>query len=118
MKDPSEKRRFQRVGIQMPLKFRETTAQSPVYRGAQVRDISLGGVKFRTENFVPRDTSLIVEFHLPDNPQAIRTISKVSWLKSLPSGYRFEVGGEFVELTTSERSLLEARLSLSPRFNQ
>ena len=118
MKDPSEKRRFQRVGIQLPLKFRETMVQPPVYRGAQVRDVSLGGVRFCTENFIPRDTSLIVEFHLPDNLRAIRAISKVSWLKSLPSGHRFEIGSEFVEMTASERDLLEARLSLSPRFNQ
>jgi hypothetical protein len=118
MEEPREKRRFKRVGIQLPLKFRETMAQPPVYRGAQVRDVSLGGVRFRTENFIPRDTSLIVEFHLPESTQAIRAISTVSWLKSLPSGHRFEVGSEFVEMTASERDLLEARLSLSPRFNQ
>ena len=100
------------------MKFRETMSQPPVYRGAQVRDVSLGGVRFRTENFIPRDTSLILEFQLPESVRAIRAISKVSWLKSIPSGHRFEVGSEFVEMTASERDLLEARLSLSPRFNQ
>jgi hypothetical protein len=118
MKEQSEKRRFQRVGIQLPLKFRETMAQPPIYRGAQVRDVSIGGVRFRTENFIPRDTSLIVEFTLPESTRTIRAISRVSWLRSLPSGERFEVGSEFVEMTASERDLLEARLTLSPRFNQ
>jgi hypothetical protein len=110
MEEGHEKRRFQRVGVQVPLKFRETMAQPSVYRGAQVRDVSLGGVRFRTKSFLPRDTSLIVEFHLPESNRAIRAISRVSWLKSLPSGHRFDVGSEFVEMTASERALLEARL--------
>jgi hypothetical protein len=118
MKEQSEKREFQRVEIQLPMKFRETLAQPPLYRGAQVRDVSLGGVRFRTENFLAHDTSLIVEFQLPESLRAIRAISKVSWLRCLPSGHRFEVGSEFVEMTASERALLKARLSLSPRFNQ
>ena len=117
MKSGAEKRKSQRVDVRFPIRFREVRASAATSLGAQGKDISPGGLRFQTESFIPRNASLALEFFLPESGKTIRAVSKVTWLKVLPSGYRFEVGSEFTEVNLSEMELLRARMSHSPSFN-
>ena len=113
MSAKKDNRKHPRVVFRFPLKFRETMASPPTFRGAQAKDISLGGLRFHTENFLPRQTSLVIEFTLPDMEKAVRTTSEVSWSKSTPSGYSFEIGSQFTDITLSDKELDELRKALS-----
>jgi len=117
MKPGPEKRKSQRVDVRFPIKFRDVRSSAAASLGAQGKDISFGGLRFQTESFIPRNASLALEFFLPESGKTIRAVSKVTWLKVLPSGYRFEVGSEFTEINPSEMELLRARMSHSPSFN-
>jgi hypothetical protein len=117
MKTGHEKRKCQRVDVRFPIKFRDIRASSAACLGAQGKDISLGGLRFQTESFVPRNANLALEFFLPESEKTIRAVSKVTWLKVLPSGYRFEVGSEFTEIVPSEMKLLRSRIGSAPVFN-
>jgi hypothetical protein len=117
MKQALEKRKCERVDVRFPIKFRDVRASVAASLGAQGKDISLGGLRFQTESFIPRNANLVLEFFLPESEKTIRAVSKVTWLKVLPSGYRFEVGSEFTEIDPSEMKLLRARLAHSPSFN-
>jgi len=117
MKKVLEKRRDARVAAHFPVKFCETPSSAKTCQGALAKDVSTGGVRFCTESFIPRDTRLFVEFALPENGEAVKAFAKVAWMRTLPAGYRFEIGTEFTELTAKERLLLES-LSVGkvPRF--
>jgi hypothetical protein len=117
MKQGPEKRKCERVDVRFPIKFRDVRASAAASLGAQGRDISLRGLRFQTESFIPRNSSLVLEFFLPESERTIRAVSKVAWLKVLPSGYRYEIGSEFTEVNPSEMELLRARISHSPSFN-
>lgn len=108
MKKVLEKRRHTRVRVYFPVKFCETPSSARVCQGALAKDVSSGGVRFYTESFIPRDTRLFMEFSLPERAEAVKTFAKVAWMKTLPSGYRFEIGTEFTDLTPKERLLLES----------
>jgi len=79
-----------------------------------VKDLSLGGLRFQTEEFVPLDTTLLLEIRLQDSSRPIRSIARVAWSRTLPSGHRYEIGGQFTEIVHSERKALEDYLSLFP----
>jgi len=117
MKPGTEKRKCERVDVRFPIKFRDIRASAAASLGAQGKDISSGGLRFQTESFIPRHASLVLEFYLPESQKTIRAVSKVTWLKVLPSGYRFEVGSEFTEVNPSEMEFLRARMSHDPSFN-
>jgi hypothetical protein len=103
-----EKRRHTRVGAHFPIKFCETSSSSRVCRGALAKDVSLGGLRFHSEFFLPRDTRLFLEFSLPDEKESVKTFARVAWMRSLPAGYRFEIGTEFTDLSPKEQVLLES----------
>jgi hypothetical protein len=105
-----EKRRYRRREAQLPLRCRETLALPSPFRGVQMKDVSLGGLRFQDEGFIPPDTSLIFEFSLPRGGKPVRAISRVAWSRKLPSGDRYEFGGQFVEMLTSEKKFLEEYL--------
>jgi hypothetical protein len=108
MKKALEKRRHARVPAHFPVKFCEIPSSVRVCQGALAKDVSTGGVRFYTESFLPRDYRLFVEFALPECGEAVKTFAKVAWMRTLPSGYRFEIGTEFTELTAREKLLLDS----------
>ena len=106
-----EKRRHERKEGSFPFRYRETLGAPSPFRGAQVKDVSMGGLRFRAEDFLPRDTSLILELSLPESLRPVRAISRVAWSRKLPTGDRYEIGGEFVEMVPTERRVLESFLN-------
>jgi hypothetical protein len=117
MKKVYEKRRHPRVPAHFPVKFCKTPSSARICQGALAKDVSTGGVRFCTESFLPRDSRIFVEFALPENGEAVKTFAKVAWMRTLPAGYRFEIGTEFTELTLKERLLLESlSADRAPRF--
>ena len=113
----SNKRVHPRYLLRFPLKYREAVSSPPLFRGAQATDISLGGLKFLTESFLPRETRIIIEFRMPDKLRLIRASSKVTWLKSLGSGYRYEVGSTFTNIKITEKDFIKLRLALLDEEN-
>jgi hypothetical protein len=106
-----EQRKHPRVAVQVPVRYRETFGPGPgSYRGASTRDISAGGLRFLTEMFVPHDTPVIFEIHLPSSPKPVRAISSVAWTRALSSGVRYEVGSRFTDIIPSERKILDSFL--------
>jgi hypothetical protein len=81
-------------------------------RSVQAKDLSLGGLRFQSEDFLPLDSTLFLELRLQNSARPIRSIARVAWARSLPSGYRYEVGSEFVDIVASERKALEDYLTL------
>jgi len=109
-----DKRRHHRADIHLPVRFRDPLIHPSPVRNAQTRDLSLGGLCFQTEEFVPFDTTLLLELRLRDSARPVRSIARVAWTRIMPSGHRYEVGSEFVDIVLSERKALEDFLELFP----
>jgi hypothetical protein len=109
-----DKRRHDRADIHLPLRFRDPLTHPSHPKNAQTKDLSLGGLCFRTEEFLPLDTTLLLELRLKNSARPLRSIARVAWTKTLPSGHRYEVGSEFVDIVLSERKALEDFLGIFP----
>ena len=117
MSQYQEKRQYPRKEGSFPFRYRETLGTPSPFRGALVKDVSLGGLRFRTEDFLPLDTSLILELSLPESTRPVRAITRVAWSRKLSSGERYEIGGEFVEMIPSEKRSLEGFLEAAAGGN-
>ncbi|MDD5174733.1 MAG: PilZ domain-containing protein [Candidatus Omnitrophota bacterium] len=100
-----EKRRFQRVDSNLPLRYKNLkTATVPM--GSITRDIGAGGVSFKTNEFISLACRLVVEITLPTVQRSIKAISKVAWIRKLSSGEQYELGNQFLEISKEDRIII------------
>ena len=73
-------------------------------------NMSVGGIFLETENVLPVDSTLVVEFRLPVNDRGIRCRSRVAWTNepesrktpSLPTG----MGLQFLDLRLEDMNVI------------
>ena len=100
-----EKRRFERIDSNLPLRYKNIkTATVPM--GSLTKDISEGGVSFKTGEFISLACRLVVEITLPTAQRPIKAISKVAWIRKLSSGEQYELGNQFLEISKEDRSII------------
>ncbi len=100
-----EKRRFRRIDSNLPLRYKNIkTAAVPM--GSLTKDISEGGISFKTNEFISLACRLVVEITLPTAQRPVKAISKVAWIRKLSSGEQYELGNQFLEISKEDRNLI------------
>jgi hypothetical protein len=94
-KKTTERRRFPRV--MAPVFYRAPRIVNPK---RYVSDLSLGGVRIYSDEWLAVGGQLELEFYLPDG-STVEARAEVAWLKKMPEGAEavYDVGMEFVELS-------------------
>ena len=100
-----ERRRFQRINSDLPLRYRNIK-MATVPMGSLTENISEGGTRFKTNEFISLACRLVVEITLPTMQRPIKAISKVAWIRKLSSGEQYELGNQFLEISKEDRSLI------------
>lgn len=91
-----EKRHFQRVSAACNLRYLKIPKKAVEYRNAMVQNIGQGGFRFRTYEKFQCQSCFLLDLFLPgSNP--IRSLATVAWVKTLPEGDGYQIGGKFVE---------------------
>ena len=102
-----EKRKFPRIERQFPIKYKDLRKTSEEFRGTMSKNISEGGIRFRSDRCISLACRLVVELNLPEVGKPIRAISKITWIKKLPVGDDFEVGNQFLEISREDKNLIQ-----------
>ena len=100
----TDKRRFPRVSARFPIRYKELRGNTYLSKGTLTKDLSKGGARFRTDRFMSLACHLFVELDLPHALKSIKTISKVAWIRKLPVGDDYEVGTQFLAMTSQDES--------------
>ena len=100
-----EKRRFQRVDSDLPIKYKNLKA-STVAMTSVTKNIGSGGIRFKTNEFISLACRLVVEVTLPTMQRPIKAISKVAWIRKLASGEQYELGNQFLEISKEDKGLI------------
>lgn len=106
MAEFTEKRKYRRVDIAIPLRYKELRGNSYLSKGTLTKNISEGGVRFRTHKFLSLACHLVVEMSLPSIAKPVKSIAKVAWIKKLPAGDDYEVGNQFLAMSNEDESVL------------
>ena len=101
-----EKRRFRRIGSSFPLKYRDLNKSEVDSRGTISKNVSEGGIRFRSDRFISLACRMVVELNLPAIEKPIRAVSKITWIKKLPAGGDYEVGSQFLEIAREDKELI------------
>jgi hypothetical protein len=109
MHDRKERRRFPRARGSFPMRYRLIPLADESYLHARVEDLSPDGVRFRCAGSVRPRNGLLLELLLP-GAQAVRSFGRAAWVRELPGRDGFEVGGKFVDQSTSTRRAIAQHL--------
>jgi len=99
----TERRRYPRV--MAPVFYRGQKHLSPKRR---VSNLSLGGVRIFSDEWLGVGEKLALEFFLPDG-STVEAITKVAWIKEMPEEGEavYDVGMEFLELSEDDMNKLK-----------
>lgn len=99
-----EKRRYKRVDTSLTIEYRDLKRGNELPSNSSLKNISEGGICFDSGGFMSLACRLILNISLPNNPKPIKAISKVAWIRRLPTGDRYELGNQFLEISKEDRA--------------
>lgn len=99
-----ENRRFKRVDSNVPVQYKNLRVSTELPAGSVARNLSEGGICFQTSKFISLACRLVVEIAIPTSPKPIKAISKVAWIRKIPSSDQYELGNQFLEITKEDKS--------------
>ena len=109
MKDRRERRKTPRFRRSFPMRFRLIPVGGGGYLEASVEDLSPEGVRFRCSGTVRPREGLLLELLIPDG-RPVHSFGRAAWVRELPGRGGFEVGGWFVDQSTSSRRAIEQHI--------
>jgi hypothetical protein len=110
MERGKEKRQSPRMQLQSPLRYHIIPTDTAGYLNAAVQDISLTGFRFHSQEFIPKQASIILEMNLLGYAP-VRSLARAVWVRAQPGDGGFEVGGIFVEPPHGARTTLNKLIS-------
>ncbi len=104
-----DRRRFLRVPEEDKIKY-SVIPESKSGRKL-TRDLSLGGMRFIADQFVPVGSIIKIELKLKRIERAINLLAKVMWVKSVFADERFEIGVRFIDIKGDDLKFLSSCFS-------
>ncbi len=109
-----ERRKSERIQSRWPLRY-QFKGQSEFY-DTVTRDISEGGLRFITNQFLPNFSEVMLEVSLQPSMQPVRALAKVAWIQKLRHSDQYHVGAQFTEINNGHKKDLFDRLQVYKQF--
>ncbi|MFH1878738.1 MAG: PilZ domain-containing protein [Candidatus Omnitrophota bacterium] len=107
MGENTDNRKYPRVDTCIPVRYRKLgDPKEKLSEGTISKNLSEGGVRFKTAEFISRACRLILEVDIPMISKPVRAIAKVAWIRKMPSEKDFEIGNQFLEITRNDKELV------------
>lgn len=103
-----EKRNFARFGLRAPVRYQ--IRGQPQIESTISNDISLGGISFTSNSFIPPQTPVMLEVNILS--KVLKAVGKIAWTQPIAHSYKNVMGLEFVEFPHEEREYLEDYLNI------
>ena len=101
MSFPQEKRQHLRIGLRLPIRYQITSTEE--FGNTLTSNISLGGVRIFTDQFMPPDTKLNLEINFINLSKMINAFGNTVWSQRIPYTDRYEAGINFTEITQKDK---------------
>ena len=106
-----DKRKYARVNSSLPLHYRNLKVAGDPTVESSSRNLSEGGVCFKSSRFISLACRLVLEITLPAQPKPIKAITKVAWIKRIPDSEQYELGNQFLEITREDKARVAEYIS-------
>ena len=119
MNDNADKRKYPRVQTHIPVRFRKLRDGAAVTGESSIsKNLSEGGIRFRTNEFISMACRLILELDIPMLTKPVKAISKVAWIKKTEAGNDYEVGNQFLEISKKDKELVSQYVDSMSQYNE
>lgn len=105
-----EKRRYRRFKAEVPLEYKRLKGSPDLRKGSTTKNLSLGGARFITDEFMPYTARLVMDIMLPLPQRTISAVTKIAWIRKMPNGEKYEVGNQFLEMSKEDKDRLAVYL--------
>ena len=112
-----ERRRYKRIDSALAVRYRNLRANNSPIEESLTKNISEGGVCFNSNEFISLACRLIVEITLPTTPKPIKAISKIAWIRKLPSSDQYQVGNHFLEIGKEDKDRISGFITQVMKIN-
>ena len=109
-----ERRSSPRIKARLPVQFKDIQRPIETYSGSITKDVSEGGIRFISGDFLSIFTRLLLEVSVPSFTRPIKAISKVAWIQKIPRSNQYNVGLQFMDMTEEDKRHLTSFISKSP----
>jgi c-di-GMP-binding flagellar brake protein YcgR len=100
------KRKYARVDSSLPVQYKNIKTMGELPLGSSSRNVSEGGVCFKSNRFISLACRLVLEITLPTISRPVKAITKVAWIRKVPDTNQYELGNQFLEMTKEDRAHL------------
>ncbi len=98
-----ERRSYPRAQCDLALQYRNLNKNYSQAAGALAKDISAGGMRFISSNFLPVFTLLRIELLIESDIRSISLTARVAWTEKLPYNENYLIGVEFLNIRNEDR---------------
>ncbi len=107
-----DKRKYPRFDCQITSTF--NVSEAPVKLAeTTVRDISEGGVRFRSNHFIPVRNRLSFKVNIPKK-KPIEALLKPAWITEIPRVGQYEIGAYFISLSQEDKNIIRNWMEIQP----
>jgi len=78
------------------------------------KDLSIGGIRFFSNSFIPLNSILKVEIKLKYVPRVVSAIVELVWIKGIFEDEFYEAGAKFIDINKGDLLFLNSYLSSKP----
>jgi c-di-GMP-binding flagellar brake protein YcgR len=105
-----ERRQYKRIAVRKKVRLKlpdiEDKPCGKSFCYSLCEDISQGGIKIPSEYFLPVKQTINMEVFLENSFGIICTRGEVRWIASTNADFKYEVGIEFVDISTGSKNCL------------
>ena len=105
-----EKRKVPRFKLSIPVEYKKLRESPERLKGTIAKDLSAGGVRFITDEFMALTARLVLDIALPIPQRPVSAVAKIAWIRKLPAGDKYEVGNQFLEISKDDKNRLSGYL--------
>ncbi len=105
-----EKRKMPRFSMAVPVEYKRLRGSPEIKKGSLTRDLSTGGVRFMTDEFLALTARLVLDIALPLPQRPVSAVAKIAWIRKNSSGDKYEIGNQFLEISKEDRNRLSSYL--------
>ena len=98
-----ERRQHARINTRIPLEYKNLKHSAEELKGVLAKDISEGGIRFHSNEYLSLANRQEVTVNIPTSARQIKAITKIAWIKKLPSGDTYEIGNQFLEISKQDK---------------
>ena len=106
-----ENRLYKRVACEIAASFRNIDGKNSNLEETTVRDISEGGVRFRSNTFTPIQDRLSMRLNT-SKTRFIEAVVKPAWIRELPNVHQFDIGASFILISKEDKARLHDFLTI------